>query len=240
MKRYSLFIFCVLLCLSLAACKKPVGSTPYESTDSYVSSDVESDEQGGSLESDSSQLPQGDNSNSTTKGTTSKNTTTKSGSDNEVVLDWGEPEPTVVTDSKGSTVTDKNGDAVTVTTTTTTTVTTTTTTKPTQQEEVKGVSLPKEGYRPDGNLELGTVTIDKNNKVAMVIKNTTKKWESDQTSYFEYTCYDKNGKTLCTEKLPFGRINAGKSVTVQFTIPKDTEKVELTKYVAEFWSDGWK
>ena len=109
MKRYSLFIFCVLLCLSLAACKKPVGSTPYESTDSYVSSDVESDEQGGSLESDSSQLPQGDSSNSTTKGTTSKNTTTKSGSDNEVVLDWGEPEPTVVTDSKGSTVTDKNG-----------------------------------------------------------------------------------------------------------------------------------
>ncbi len=237
MKRYSLLIFCVLMCLALAACKKPVGGTPYESTDAVDSSSIVDDNQSDVLGSDSSVLPDDGDSNSTTKGTAGRGTTTTTvGNNNEVELDWGEPEPTVVTDSKGNTVTDNKGQAVTVTTTTTMA---TTTTQPTKQEVVKGISLPKKGYRPDTNLELSSVTVDKNNKVTMVIKNITTKWESDQSSYFEYTCYNEKGKTLCTEKLPFGRINAGKSVTVQFTIPKDTEKVELTKYVAEFWSDGW-
>lgn len=98
------------------------------------------------------------------------------------------------------------------------------------------VQLPQTGYSPDKRIRVGTVSLD-GNVVTIEIKNTSSVWETeDDSSYFEYTCYDRDDAVLSVGRIDFGYIRKKSSKTCTFTIPWNTAKVELTDFAAEYWS----
>lgn len=229
-------LFCVAIMAVLGACSKTAQTLPTNSTTvsqsvdgSTGSADVTTRQTGGEESATSSTAVPGQ---STTSGVKTTAATTTKTNDNAVM--WED-----LTSSTKTTSTDgKKVTATTATTTTTTTTTAPTTTLPTKQEQVKNVSLPAEGYTPDGKIQLGAVKLT-GNTVSVEIKNITKGRETDQDSCFEYTCYDEDGKQLKRGEIRFGRIHKQQSRTCEFTIPEDTVKVELTDFVVKYWTDGF-
>ncbi len=250
MKKLIIALLCLGLLAGLTACGCSATVEPENSAESTQESSlpVEGDESSPAPESsdtpessaDTESKPTGDNTTvgeqptkgttkvtdghtdkSTTAPTTAKKptTTTTSSEDNNVEFDWG----------------DLDGDKTTKKPTTTTTTkkpTTVTTSK-------KGEKVyPKEGDDIDGRLQLGTVTV-KGNKITMVVKNTTKGWETNQDSLLTYTCYNNKGKKLAEVEVPIGRIHKQEQTTVEFEIPKDTMQVLLTDTKIEYWTDGF-
>lgn len=122
---------------------------------------------------------------------------------------------------------------------------TTTTTTPVKEEN--GILLPAEGSKPLPEtdpgykwLELGKAS-HSNGVASLEVKNTSKGWETEQEkSFLLYACYDKDGKELKADKVNFGRVHAGKSVTVQITMPTGTAKLVITGAETEFWTEGWR
>lgn len=122
---------------------------------------------------------------------------------------------------------------------------TTTTTTPVKEEN--GILLPAEGSKPLPEtdpgykwLELGKAS-HSNGVASLEVKNTSKGWETEQEkSFLRYACYDKDGKELKADKVNFGRVHAGKSVTVQITMPTGTAKLVITGAETEFWTEGWR
>lgn len=122
---------------------------------------------------------------------------------------------------------------------------TTTTTTPVKKEN--GILLPAEGSKPLPEtdpgykwLELGKAS-HSNGVASLEVKNTSKGWETEQEkSFLRYACYDKDGKELKADKVNFGRVHAGKSVTVQITMPTGTAKLAITGAETEFWTEGWR
>lgn len=184
---------------------------------------------------------------STTKNTTRRTgtgTTAPQGGDNTVDLNWGETtaQKPVVTTTKASvaiqpgTTTQKP-----VVTTVNATMVTTTTAQPTTTTTVAaGIKVyPKVGDQPHKYLELTEVDIS-GNSGTMVIRNTTAGWESEQSSYLVYACYDKNGKSIGDVQINIGRIHAGeKSDVLEFTLPDGTYSMVFKESKVEFWTDGW-
>lgn len=134
-------------------------------------------------------------------------------------------------------------DATATATSTTLTTTTATTVAPPQLEEQGSVSLPATGYDPDGKgrLIVGAVSL-RDRTVSLEIQNVTTGWMTEETGYYEYTCYDKAGKvlTLADEifgKIYIGQIRAGQSKTFTFTIPEGTRRVEITGYDIRYWTE---
>lgn len=208
MKRWIALWACVLLILSMTACVKPFGITPYQAGEAYDNPDDEGPQSDIVAVNKEVSLP-------TTIGFGATTTTRVpfQGGQNAVDLNWGEASTTFRQE-------------------------TTTTTKPTEQEQVQSVSLPAQGYSPDGRIEIGTVSL-KGNILTMQIKNITKGYETDLESYFEYACYDKKGRTLRRDKIVFGRISKQSSRTCRFALPKGTAEMKFTKFQAEFWTDGF-
>ena len=133
---------------------------------------------------------------------------------------------------------------ITTTTTAATTVTTTVTTvAPPQQQEQDHVSLPATGYDPDGKgrLKMGEVTL-RGQTVYMEVCNVSSNWMTEETAYYQYTCYDKDGKVLSLADEAFGyvylgQLRAGRSKTFTFTIPQGTRRVEITGYHITYWTE---
>lgn len=208
MKRWIALFACFLLVVSMSACAKPFGITPYEAGEAYDDPNAEgpqSDIVG--VNKEVSMPTTGGWGTTTTTGALFQ------GNQNAVDLDWGQATTTFKKE-------------------------TTTTTKPTEQQQVQNVSLPAQGYSPDGRIEIGTVLLN-GNILTMQIKNITKGYETDMESYFEYACYDSKGKTLRRDKIVFGRIHKNSSRTCRFALPKGTAEMKLIKFQAEFWTDGF-
>ncbi len=122
-------------------------------------------------------------------------------------------------------------------TTTTTEPTTTTTKKPTTTTTANP-NFPKAGDTPHKYLKLGTVTIN-GAESSMVVYNVTKGFESEQTSYLEYECFDASGVSLGKLNVYIGRIDAGEYETCSFALPADTAKMTFVKFHGSFWTNGF-
>lgn len=99
------------------------------------------------------------------------------------------------------------------------------------------VELPSEGYTfPQKRIKVGDVSLD-GNVVTIELKNVSAAWETDEeTSYFEYTCYDSENNPIAVDTVKFGFIAVKKSKICTFTIPWNTAKVALTDFDAEYWT----
>ncbi len=117
---------------------------------------------------------------------------------------------------------------------------TTTTTRPTQQTLVHTVSLPSPGYDPDGKgrIRLGDVNLA-DTTLRLTVENVSAVWTTDETSYFEVSCYAQDGKVLLQERLYFGAVKPRSEKSGEMTIPSGTVRVELTDFYTEYWSE-WK
>ena len=224
MKRFGLLLCCLGL-LSLCACSEPINKTPYESIQSMPSIDDEihnNDEE----PTNGADTTTAGSSNKTDANTTQSSHTTNTKKTTEAANNLIDIEDLLGDNTTGT----KDG-----TTSKNSTTSTTPTTQPTQQEEVKGVSLPAEGYSPDGKIQIGTVQLT-GNTVSMEIKNITTRYETNQDDYFEYTCYDEDGKELKRDRINFGRIYKQQSRVCTFDIPDNTATVELTDLKVEYWT----
>lgn len=172
-------------------------------------------------------------------GTTTDHSATDHTTTGDTVTTTGAPSGSAADTSVGSTTTTtvSTAEAPTVATTTSTTV------APPRQQEQNSVSLPATGYDPDGKgrLLLGEVTL-RGQTVYMEVCNISATWMTEETAYYQYTCYDKNGRVLTLSEETFGyiylgQLRAGRSKTYTFTLPQGTRRVEITGYHVPYWTE---
>ncbi len=219
MKKWILMLLVLAIVLMTAACKKPVGQTPYEEVSPGGEVSGEDDATGEDTPSADSSSPTQNNGQSTTSKDSGKKTTTAA-KDNSVDFTWGDDE-------------DDDG-FIKVPSTTKAPTTTTTTTRPPVGQRV----FPQAGDKPHAYLEITQVSVV-DNEVTLSIKNVTKGFESDNTDCMYFVCYNEAGKELATLEINSGRILPGETVTKTVTVPKGTLQMVFEKYDGEFWTSGW-
>ena len=240
MKKIIAILLCLLLAGSLAACSR-IGETPHERISGFSSDTPGSLPESEPSDSSATTIPGADDP--TSVGTTSagakstKSTTKATGGDNVVSFDFDWDD--IDTTAPGGKTTTTASTKKTTTTTTTAVPIVTQTTKASSKEST--MILPTAGFSLDGKMQVKSATVS-GNIVTLVFHNATKGYESDRdNSYCTYTCFDKDGKELVTDKLYPGRVNAGQdSEPVKIEVPQDTAEFRLTEFKIEYWTDGWR
>lgn len=104
------------------------------------------------------------------------------------------------------------------------------------------VELPADGYDIDNRgIIIVESLVQNGNTVTVVFTNVSEKWMSEETSYLEYLCTDAEGNVLSLEDryygaLYFGMLEAGESLSLTFTLPEGTTKVEFGACRLVIWS----
>lgn len=104
------------------------------------------------------------------------------------------------------------------------------------------VELPAGGYDlNDRGVIVVESVVQNGNTVTVLFANISDKWMSEETSYLEYLCTDAEGNVLSLEDryygaLYFGMLEVGESVSLTFTLPEGTTKVEFGTCRLVIWS----
>ena len=259
MKRIAWLTVLLTLALLLTACATPADPEQPDTTDpttttttSAVAGDSTTDttaEGGSTTEGEAPATTDGEEPAEPTAAPTTeqgKSTTSKT----EGTKPTTKPTTTEPTGNKidwdtlfGDTTTKKDG----TTTTTTTKKTTTAPTKTTQKPQVVDkVTLPAVGTDVDGRgrIYLSAASL-KNGVVTLTLHNYTdeqgSKWQTEETNYVTYACYDAAGNRLTGKGDNFGTfyigaLQAGEEVSTTFPLPEGTVKVELTGSKIVYWT----
>lgn len=243
MKRFAWLVILSALALLLTACATPAEPQVPDTTDSTAEQTTTTTTEEEATQptetekpADSTTAPTSattaDKKPSATKATTKKTTKkTTQPSDNQI--DWEDV-------FGGDTTKD-------TTTSTTKKPTTTAPTKTTRKPQVVDkVTLPAVGTDVDGRgrIYLSEVTL-KNGVVTLTLHNATdeqsQKWQTEETNYVTYACYDKNGNVLTGKgdyygTFYIGALQAGEDVSTTFSLPAGTVKVELTGATIVYWT----
>ena len=104
------------------------------------------------------------------------------------------------------------------------------------------VELPASGYDlKDRGVIIVESLVQNGNTVTVLFANISDKWMSEETSYVDYLCTDAEGNVLSLDDqyygtLYFGMLEVGESVSLTFTLPEGTTKVEFGECRLVIWS----
>lgn len=251
MKRIAWLAVLAALALMLVACSTPAQPETPDATDPSTESTTSLPEDENTAPTDSAE-PTVDSTSTTEGDTPTKSEATVSNTENQkTTKPTTAPSDNVVNwedlfggdDTTTATKKDETTKATTTTTTTTQPTTTATTQKP---QVVDKVTLPAVGTDVDGRGRIFLSAAElKNGVVTLTLHNATdeqgQKWQTEETNYVTYACYDAAGNVLAGKGDYFGTfyigaLQAGEDVTTTFPLPEGAVKVELTGAKIVYWT----